>query len=157
MGENSTTGKHRTKRPDFRANAKKRKQEADKAQEKKEGVTYASVRKAKLAKIEATGVQPGERKFDNQSMKMKKYRESEKLVRALTKKLRHIDELIKKKESGAVMDEQQLDKIDKRDEVLLELEGSQGPPKLKKAKGGDSEEEEDEDEDEEEEDEGFTE
>jgi hypothetical protein len=66
MGENSTTGKHRTKRPDFRANAKKRKQEADKAQEKKEGVTYASVRKAKLAKIEATGAQPGERKFDNQ-------------------------------------------------------------------------------------------
>eukprot|EP00959_Pyramimonas_sp_CCMP1952_P356300 7461711-Pyramimonas_sp.AAC.1 len=66
MGQGKNTGKHRPKRPDFRSNSKKRKAETDKAYEKKEGVTYASVRKAKLEKIAAGGPAKGERKFDDQ-------------------------------------------------------------------------------------------
>ena len=66
MGQGKNTGKHRPKRPDFRSNAKKRKTEEKKAYEKKEGITYASVKKAKLAKIAAGGEMPGQRKFDDQ-------------------------------------------------------------------------------------------
>lgn len=65
-GGQKNTGKHRPKRPDLRANAKKRQVERTKAYEAKEGVTYATKRAEKKRKLEAGEDVKKERKFDNQ-------------------------------------------------------------------------------------------
>jgi hypothetical protein len=64
MGQDGkSTGKYRAKRPDLRANAKKRQAEKTKAYEAKEGVTYAAKKKAKLAAAAAGAPPEKERKF----------------------------------------------------------------------------------------------
>lgn len=63
-------------------------------------------------------------------------------MRALRKKLRHIEELIQRKARGESLDEQQLKKIDSLDEVMVDLARYTEP----KSEEEDSEEDEEDDE-----------
>jgi len=66
MGQDGkSTGKYRAKRPDLRANAKKRQADKTKTYEAKEGVTYAAKKKAKLAAAAAGAPPEKERKFSD--------------------------------------------------------------------------------------------
>mmetsp|Transcript_6483 Transcript_6483/g.8785 ORF Transcript_6483/g.8785 Transcript_6483/m.8785 type:complete len:184 (+) Transcript_6483:45-596(+) len=146
MGENSTTGKFRAKRPDFRASAKKRKQEKQKEQAKKEGITYQKVKEEKIRRKE--NGEDSERKFQKQERNLS---EDQKLMRALVKLLRQIDDLIEKQQSGVVLDKQQLEKVARKDEVLGKMEEADGIPRLVKSKASPVDEDEEDSEMEEEE------
>ena len=56
-----------------------------------------------------------------QGQKLKKYSDDQKLERALSKKLRAIDELLEKQAGGTVLDEQQLEKVNTRKTLAKEL------------------------------------
>ena len=109
----SITGKHRTKRPDTRPNAKKRKKQHAQAYEAAEAKDIISTRIPKSQQKErpVTGIL----KPDGDQMKMKR-------VRFLQKLLRQIESLKERQEGGEVLDEAQMRKVGRLEEVVEEIE-----------------------------------
>ena len=109
----STTGKHRSKRPDTRPNAKKRKKERKAAYEAAEAKDIISTRIPKSQQKErpVTGIL----RPDSNQIKMKR-------VKFLQKLLRQIENLKERQESGEVLDEAQRIKLGRLDEVVAEIE-----------------------------------
>ena len=127
MGGHSTTGRHRSKRPDARLTAKQRR--AQKAKEE-DAKAAADLRVVKIKKSERK-----ERGFDKHSMKLKKPKMSpvQKKVKALERKLFEIGQLQEKQEAGEALDANQLAKLASKAEVEDDLAAwsaaLQGPPK----------------------------
>mmetsp|Transcript_21473 Transcript_21473/g.36631 ORF Transcript_21473/g.36631 Transcript_21473/m.36631 type:complete len:153 (+) Transcript_21473:47-505(+) len=109
----SITGKHRTKRPDTRPNAKKRKKQHAQAYEAAEASDIISTRIPRSQQKErpVTGIL----KPDGDQLKMKR-------VRFLQKLLRQIESLKERSEGGEVLDEAQLKKVGRLEEVVEEIE-----------------------------------
>ena len=109
----STTGKHRSKRPDARPNAKKRKKERKAAYEAAEAKDIISTRIPKSQQKErpVTGIL----RPDSNQIKMKR-------VKFLQKLLRQIESLKERQEGGEVLDEAQRKKVGRLDEVVAEIE-----------------------------------
>eukprot|EP00984_Skeletonema_dohrnii_P013373 scaffold5533_cov111-Skeletonema_dohrnii-CCMP3373.AAC.3 len=145
----SITGKHRTKRPDTRPNAKKRKKQHAQAYEAAEAKDIISTRipKAQQKERPVTGIL----KPDSDQLKMKR-------VRFLQKLLRQIESLKERQEGGEVLDEAQRRKVGRLEEVVQEIEelldvnlDSSDEEEEVEADDDDKEESEDEEESEEEE------
>ena len=109
----SITGKHRTKRPDTRPNAKKRKKQHAQAYEAAEASDIISTRIPKSQQKErpVTGIL----KPDGDQLKMKR-------VRFLQKLLRQIESLKERSEGGYDLDEAQMRKVGRLEEVVEEIE-----------------------------------
>mmetsp|Transcript_36832 Transcript_36832/g.75087 ORF Transcript_36832/g.75087 Transcript_36832/m.75087 type:complete len:154 (+) Transcript_36832:99-560(+) len=109
----SITGKHRTKRPDTRPNAKKRKKQHAQAYEAAEASDIISTRIPKSQQKErpVTGIL----KPDGDQLKMKR-------VRFLQKLLRQIESLKERSEGGESLDEAQRRKVGRLEEVVEEIE-----------------------------------
>ena len=139
MGQQSNSGKARTKRDGIPNNPKIRKQLLKVAADKKEGMTYAkrkAMREAAKPKTPSTA-------FGKQGMVLKAAPKGplEVRYRALAKKIRQCEDLEKKKKEGATLDQWQLAKLRKKPFVKAEIRA------LKKAVGGDEAGEEDDSED----------
>ncbi|KAL7497419.1 hypothetical protein ACHAWT_007089 [Skeletonema menzelii] len=109
----SITGKHRSKRPDSRPNAKRRKKEREAAYAAADASDIISTRIPKSQQKErpVTGVL----RPDSNQIKMKR-------VKFLQKLLRQIESLQERKEGGEVLDEAQMKKVGRMDEVVKEIE-----------------------------------
>ena len=106
----------RAKRPDTRPNEKQRRKISAKAESEKTIQDLRVTRKRKSEHLE--------RIVDrNQPLviRTKKTDETDKIIKALKKKLKAIDELISKEKRGEVLDEQQRAKIGRLDEVMSEM------------------------------------
>ena len=105
----------RSKRPDVRPNAKQRMKISRKLEEEKT-----------IQDMRVTKKQKGEKKErECQSLPLRdpnQLTEDEKYVRTLKKKLKAIDDLISRQKKGEILDEQQLEKVDKLSELLVEFE-----------------------------------
>jgi uncharacterized protein with WD repeat len=120
MGHQAQTQKLRTKRPDGRAIAAK----SRKAMEAK------LAGHQKIQDLRVTTKQKGERlqretsPAVNGEFASAKARKTpgEKLIHALRKKLKQIEELLKKQEAGQQLDDAQLDKIASVEDVIAQLE-----------------------------------
>mmetsp|Transcript_2251 Transcript_2251/g.2498 ORF Transcript_2251/g.2498 Transcript_2251/m.2498 type:complete len:125 (+) Transcript_2251:2-376(+) len=113
-GGTTVTNKLRTKRPDLRPNARQRKKDVKAKYNAPSTVpTYASKKLTTIKK---------ERKFDNQGMKLNKGDDSVKKVKALSKKLKQLDELLERQNEGQRLDEQQLAKLETREELIEQLQ-----------------------------------
>ena len=146
MGQQSNSGKARTKRDGIPNNPKIRKQLLKVAADKKEVMTYAK----RKAMREAAKPKTPSTEFGKQGMVLKAAPKGplEVRYRALAKKIRQCEDLEKKKKEGATLDQWQLAKLRKKPFLKAELKN------LMKAAGGggeDEEEEEEEESDEEEE------
>ena len=104
----------RSKRPDTRPNGEMRKRISRKIEEQKviQDLRITRKRKEEL-KVRDVQILP---------LRKKSKPEDEKRLRTLKKKLRSIDELIKLKDAGNELDEQQIAKIDKLDETMEEMQ-----------------------------------
>ena len=109
----STTGKHRSKRPDTRPNAKKRKKERRAAYEAAEAKDIISTRIPKSQQKERPVT--GQLRLDSNQIKMKR-------AKFLQKLLRQIENLKERQEGGEVLDEAQRKKVGRLDEVVAEIE-----------------------------------
>ncbi len=146
----STTGKHRSKRPDSRPNAKKRKKEHKAAYLAASASDIISTRIPKSQQKErpVTGIL----RQDPSQLKMKR-------VKFLQKLLRQIESLVERREGGERLDEAQERKVGRLDEVVAEIEElldvnlSSSDEEDEDRDGSGEEDEESEDEDESEEDE----
>jgi len=150
----STTGKHRSKRPDSRPNAKKRKQEHKAAYEAAEAKDIISTRIPKSQQKERPVT--GALRQEPSQLKMKR-------AKFLQKLLRQIESLQERKEGGEKLDEAQMRKLGRLDEVVGEIEelldvnlDSSDEEDESEENDGSGEDEESEDEDESEEDEKQT-
>jgi uncharacterized protein with WD repeat len=111
----TTTKIMRSKRPDTRPNGEMRKRIAKRIEE---GKTIQDIRVTRKRKGEI-------KEREVQMLPLKKLdtkSENEKVLRALKKKLRSIDSLIKLQEAGVQLDEQQLLKVDSLDQVMKEMQ-----------------------------------
>mmetsp|Transcript_57156 Transcript_57156/g.180906 ORF Transcript_57156/g.180906 Transcript_57156/m.180906 type:complete len:132 (-) Transcript_57156:278-673(-) len=122
MGGQSNSGKARVKRPDGRPNAAKRKKEMvedvlkeNKAMSFQEAKAIKKAKKAEAEENEARGDA-----LQKMEMQAKLPYTTEKRIKALQKKLRHIDEL-KASTPKADMDAQQKEKVKKRAEIAAEI------------------------------------
>lgn len=104
----------RTKRIDVRPKASKRKVEA-----KKENLqlTIQDIRVTKTLKSEIK-----ERSMESGQDLIIRKSTDEIILRALRKKMKAIDELLVKQQNGAILDSQQLQKINTLDNILVEME-----------------------------------
>lgn len=109
----SITGKHRSKRPDNRPNAKKRKEDRLAAYAAAEAKDVISTRIPKSEQKErpVTG-----------ELRQKVLPPEVKRARFLQKLLRQIEALKERKEAGEQLDTAQLQKLGRRDEVVAEIE-----------------------------------
>jgi paraquat-inducible protein B len=138
----TTTKNHRVKRPDTRPNAKTRAKEQRKVADQLKIQDIRITRKLKGEKKE--------RNLTSNDAPLNRLSKSEKLLRALKKKLKSINELMEKKNNGVELNKEQAAKIQQLDQVLEDMEQL-----LKKSNRKHKEEDdEEEDEDEEEEKEG---
>ena len=105
----TTTKNRRSKRPDSRPNAKVRKVASKKHNDS-----------LKIQDIRVTRKLQGEKKERSfkEGNAFAKLSKEEKLLRALKKKLRGINELIEKKQRGEALDPQQREKVRQLDSVL---------------------------------------
>ena len=145
MGQQSNSGKSRSKRDGIPNNPKIRKQLLKIASDKKEGMTYAK----RKAMREAAGVKSKKEntEFGSKGMALKSAPKGplEIRYRALAKKLRQCEELEVKKKEGATLDKWQLQKLRKKMFLKAEMKA------MKKSMLGEGEEEEEESESESEE------
>lgn len=109
----SITKKHRSKRPDSRPNAKKRKKERDVAYAAAEAKDIISTRIPKKEQKERPVT--GELRQELPELQAKR-------VRFLQKLLRQIEALKERKEGGEKLDEAQMMKLGRMDEVVAEIE-----------------------------------
>ena len=109
----SITGKHRSKRPDSRPNAKKRKKQKDDAYAAAEAKDIISTRIPKSQQKERPVT--GQLRTAYPELKMKR-------VKFLQKLLRQIENLKERKEGGEKLEEAQLMKLGRLDEVVAEIE-----------------------------------
>lgn len=108
----TTTKTLRTKRVDTRPNGKERKKLNQKVEESKT-----------IQDIRVTKVQRNEKKERlAQPSELITLSKNEKILRALKKKLRSIDDLLEKQKNGVELDEQQLAKIETLDSVMEQME-----------------------------------
>ena len=109
----SITGKHRSKRPDNRPNAKKRKKQREDAYAKAEAKDVISTRIPTKDKKErpVTG-----------ELRKEIIPQEAKRVRFLQKLLRQIESLKDKQDNGEKLDDAQLTKLSRMDEVVAEIE-----------------------------------
>jgi len=119
MGHQAQTQKLRSKRPDGRPMAAKSR--------KKMEAKKASVQT--VQEIKVTSTQKGERKVRETSaittgeLRRDRLKSSdEKLLHALRKKLRQIEELIKKQDAGVELDDAQIDKVAGLEDVIAEMQ-----------------------------------
>ena len=135
----TTTKNRRSKRPDTRPNAK----------------TRAKAHKSfndqlKIQDIRVTRKLKGEKKeraFQQDKSELTTLSKEEKLLRALKKKLRGINELLQKKENGDILNAQQLEKIEQLDTVLEDMEAlMKTNPDRSRSQNNEDELEENEDE-----------
>ena len=131
----SITGKHRSKRPDSRPNAKKRKKDRDAAYAAAEAKDVISTRIPKREQKERPVTGELRQEFHSQ------LDEEAKRVRYLQKLLRQIETLKMKKERGEKLNDAQMKKLGRMDEVVAEIEEL-----LDVNLGSSSEDEEDDDE-----------
>ena len=107
------SGKTRSKRPDSRPNAKRRKKEKAK---KVEEADVSDLRATRIPKSEQRERTPGG------ILKQKQLAPEAKRVKFLTKLLKQIEALRERKEQGETLEEAQLHKIHRYDEVVAEIE-----------------------------------
>ena len=139
----SITGKNRTSRPDSRPNAKRRKK--DRA---------AAIEAANVEDLRATRIPKNKQKERTVGgqLKQEALPPQAKRARYLQKLLRQIESLQERKEAGEKLDEAQLQKLGRMDEVVAEIEELFGvnldssEDEEEKADEGDKGEEEDDDE-----------
>lgn len=118
MGHTALSQKLRTKRPDGRPIAVK----------KRAAVYKATADKQTIQDLRVTSKQPHERKErevtkTNGELKAVKSKTSEeKLLRALRKKLREIEQLMHKQKGGVELDAQQIEKVDSLGDLIVEME-----------------------------------
>jgi uncharacterized protein with WD repeat len=119
MGHQAQSQKQRTKRPDGRPVAAKTRQKIE--------AKLAS--KLTIQDLRVTSKQKGERKERDVGprttgdIKQSPTKSSEeKHIHALRKKLRQIEELIKHQDAGEDLDEAQLEKIARMEEIITEME-----------------------------------
>lgn len=111
----TTTKSRRTKRFDTRPNAKLRAKANKQTNDK-----------LKIQDIRVTRKLKGERKdrvTEQEQQAFAKYSKDEKLLRALKKKLRSINDLLEKKKRGEALNAEQKDKVNQLDQVLEDMEG----------------------------------
>jgi len=119
----STTKTMRSKRPDTRPNGAQRRKIQKKLEAAKDIQDLRVTRKRKGETLERVA----------QILPLKKENslgKEFKLIRALKKKLKSIDELIQMQKQGVQLDNQQLEKIEKLGEVMEELENALQSPNL---------------------------
>ena len=119
----STTKTMRSKRPDTRPNGAQRRKIQKKLEAAKDIQDLRVTRKRKGETLERVA----------QILPLKKENslgKEFKLIRALKKKLKSIDELIQMQKQGVQLDNQQLEKIEKLGEVMEELENALQSPSL---------------------------
>ena len=109
----SITGKQRTKRPDYRPNAKRRKKEKDAAYDAAEAKDVISTKIPKKDRKERPVTGQLRRNDDTPESKR---------VRYLQKLLRQIETLKDRKEAGEKLNDAQLLKLGRMDEVVSEIE-----------------------------------
>ncbi|KAL7536393.1 hypothetical protein ACHAXR_007137 [Thalassiosira sp. AJA248-18] len=156
----TTTKRARTKRPDFRPNGKRRLQAQQRKQEKDrlarvaanelKGKLFAPLRHEPLPKISNNTATTTNSNM-NRAQILRKAKPNNKdssniRFRALHKLLRQIVALEEKQTAGSKLDEAQLAKLGRFDEVVEELE------EMQRALDEDDDDEEEDDEDEEEDD-----
>ena len=119
MGHTALSQKLRTKRPDGRPIAVK----------KRMALYKKTAEKQTIAELRVTSKQPGEKKGrevtkQNGELKTsaKGMTSEEKLLRALRKKLRDIEQLLLKQQAGHELDVQQAEKLDSMATVIEEME-----------------------------------
>ena len=116
MGHQAQSQKQRTKRPDGRPVAAKTRQKIE--------AKLAS--KLTIQDLRVTSKLKGDRKereIGPSDMKQIPTKSSEeKHIHALRKKLRHIEELIKRQDAGENLNEAQLDKISRMEDLIAEME-----------------------------------
>ena len=146
MGQQSNSGKARTKRDGVPNNPKIRKQLLKVAADKKEGMTYAK----RKAMREAAKPKTPSTEFGKQGMVLKAAPKGplEVRYRALAKKIRQCEELEAKKKQGATLDKWQQQKLRKKMFLKAELRAL-----TKQVTGEDAAEEDESDDESEEEDE----
>ena len=139
MGQQSNSGKARTKREGIPNNPKIRKQLLKVAADKKEGMTYAK----RKAMREAAKPKTPSTEFGKQGMVLKAAPKGpmEVRYRALAKKIRQCEELEAKKKQGATLDKWQQQKLRKKMFLKAELRAL-----TKEVTGEDAPEDESEDE-----------
>jgi hypothetical protein len=116
----TTTKVARLKRVDVRPNAKQRKAMFQVKEKSMKIQDLRVVRKSTSQKIpREVG---GELLLETSRMKRRLNDDSSKLVKALRKKLKSIEDLILQQKAGAILDDQQLKKIASLDTVLTEME-----------------------------------
>ena len=142
----TTTKNRRTKRMDTRPNGKIRTKSQRQANDQ-----------LKIQDIRVTRKLKGERKertINREENSFATLSKDEKLLRALKKKLRGINDLIEKKNQGVLLNPQQMEKITQLDTVLLDMESLiQRNSNTKSASGTHDSSDDDNDDEEEEEDE----
>ena len=112
----TTTKNARTKRPDTRPNAIRRAKKNRDIEDKKTIQDIRVTKKLKKDRVEREAVISTLR--DDPQVSEEKY------LRALRKKLRDVDILIKRQENGEDLDEQQIIKIGTLDEVMAKMESA---------------------------------
>lgn len=118
MGHTALSQKLRTKRPDGRPIAVK----------KRAAVYKATADKQTIQDLRVTSKQPHERrerevtKSNGELKAVKSKTSEEKLLRALRKKLREIEQLMLKQKGGVELDAQQMEKVDSLGDLIDEME-----------------------------------
>ena len=118
MGHQAQSQKLRSKRPDGRPVAAKTRAK----------IEAKSASKATIQELRVTSKQKEERKVRetaaavNGDFAKKSKSSDEKLMHALRKKLRQVEDLIKKQNAGATLDEAQLEKVASLEELIAQLE-----------------------------------
>mmetsp|Transcript_9044 Transcript_9044/g.13590 ORF Transcript_9044/g.13590 Transcript_9044/m.13590 type:complete len:123 (-) Transcript_9044:91-459(-) len=110
----TTTKNLRTKRPDTRPNEKQRRKLSRKIEESKTIQDIRVTRKRKFERKER--VVTSEPQLNQSTLT-----EDDKVLRALKKKMRKIDNLISRQKAGETLDEQQLESIESLDDVVAQM------------------------------------
>jgi len=119
MGHQAQSQKQRTKRPDGRPVAAKTRQKIEAKLASK--LTIQDLRVTSKLKGDRKEREVGPRTTGDMKQIPTKSSE-EKHIHALRKKLRHIEELIKRQDAGENLNEAQLDKISRMEDLIAEME-----------------------------------